>query len=308
MNNTPLISIIMNCYNGEKYLQESIDSILKQSYQNWELIFWDNQSTDKSSEIFLKNKDSRFFYYLASKHTKLGNARIMATKKAKGDWLAIIDTDDLWSPNKLEKQIKAINETKLPIDSIGLVYSRTMGIDENSLITQELCHSDLLDTKMPEGMILYDLLFKGNFIISASILLNKKIFLSVGGFPEEFVHASDYYISCAISSKANIICVNEYLTKYRIHTNNRSLKEKVISFEEQLKIFNTWSKYVDSSFKKKKQKIKHLNTMLGLMMIKYKYQIIRGSLRILIKGSIFFAIKNLFLELIKLSKKIYANK
>ena len=124
MNNSPLISIIMNCYNGEKYLQESIDSILKQSYQNWELIFWDNQSTDKSSEIFLKNKDSRFFYYLASKHTKLGNARIMATKKAKGDWLAIIDTDDLWSPNKLEKQIKAINETKLPIDSIGLVYSR----------------------------------------------------------------------------------------------------------------------------------------------------------------------------------------
>ena len=238
----------------------------------------------------------------------LGNARIMATKKTKGDWLAIIDTDDLWSPNKLETQIKAINETKLPKDSIGLVYSKTMGIDENSLITNELCHSDFLDKQMPEGSILNELLFKGNFIVSASILLNKKIFLSVGGFPEEFVHASDYYISCAISSKANIICVNEFLTKYRIHNDNRSLKEKVISFEEQLKIFNTWSNHVDSSFKQKEQKIKQLNTMLGLMMIKYKYQILKGLLRILIKGSIFFAIKNLFLELIKLSKKIYANK
>ena len=106
----------------------------------------------------------------------LGNARIMATKKTKGDWLAIIDTDDLWSPNKLETQIKAINETKLPKDSIGLVYSKTMGIDENSLITNELCHSDFLDNKCQEG-ILNELLFKGNFIVSASILLNKKFFI-----------------------------------------------------------------------------------------------------------------------------------
>ena len=302
MNNTPLISIIMNCYNGEKYLQESIDSILKQSYHNWELIFWDNKSTDKSAEIFLKNKDSRFFYYLAPKHTMLGNARIMATKKTKGDWLAIIDTDDLWYPNKLEKQIKAIYEAKLSKETIGLVYSRTMGIDENSSITQELCHTDFVGTKMPEGKILHDLLFKGNFIVSTSILLNKNFFLSVGGFPEDFVHASDYYISCAISNKANIIYVNEFLTKYRIHNNNHSLKEKVISFQEQLKIFNIWSKHVNSSFKKKKQKIKELNTMLALMMIKYEYKILSGLFKILIKGSIFFAIKNLFLELKKLSK------
>ena len=52
MAETPLVSIIMNCYNGEKYLREALDSVMAQTYQNWELIFWDNQSTEKSAEIF----------------------------------------------------------------------------------------------------------------------------------------------------------------------------------------------------------------------------------------------------------------
>ena len=53
MTETPLVSILMNCFNGEEYLQEAIDSIISQTYENWELIFWDNQSIDKSAEIFL---------------------------------------------------------------------------------------------------------------------------------------------------------------------------------------------------------------------------------------------------------------
>ena len=59
MNKQPLVSIIMNCYNGEKYLAESLESILSQTYQNWELIFWDNLSTDNSKKIFEKYKDNR---------------------------------------------------------------------------------------------------------------------------------------------------------------------------------------------------------------------------------------------------------
>ena len=59
MNKSPLISILMNCFNGEIFLQEAIESILKQSYDNWELIFWDNKSTDKSLEIASRYKDQR---------------------------------------------------------------------------------------------------------------------------------------------------------------------------------------------------------------------------------------------------------
>ena len=61
--NIPLVSILMNCFNGEKYLQEALDSVVNQTYKNWELIFWDNQSNDRSAEIFKKYKDKRMFYY-----------------------------------------------------------------------------------------------------------------------------------------------------------------------------------------------------------------------------------------------------
>ena len=59
----PLVSIIMNCYNGEKYLRQSIESVLKQTYKNWELIFWDNQSSDNSAKIFKSYQDERFCYF-----------------------------------------------------------------------------------------------------------------------------------------------------------------------------------------------------------------------------------------------------
>ena len=304
MNDAPLVSIIMNCYNGEKYLQEAIDSILSQTYQNWELIFWDNQSKDKSAEFFLNNNDPRLHYYLSPFHTELGNARIMASEKIKGDWLAIIDTDDVWEPNKLTKQINAINNTKLSRETIGMVYCRVVEIDKNSVIVKELCHKDYVDAPMPEGKILYDLLFKGNLIASPTILINVKIFLSVGGFPNEYSNASDYYISCAISSKANIICVNECLAQYRIHENNNTYKQKIISCEEQLKIFNVWSDFINISLIKKNMRIKQLHTLAGLMMIKYNKQIIKGLLRIVIKGNLFFAMKNLALELKKVIKII----
>ena len=86
----------MNCYNGEAYLKESIQSVLSQTYENWELIFWDNRSTDKSAEIFKSYEDERLKYYHAAKHTLLYGARNEAIKKSSGEFIAFLDTDDLW--------------------------------------------------------------------------------------------------------------------------------------------------------------------------------------------------------------------
>ena len=71
MDKEPLVSIIVNCYNGEKYLDDSLKSIINQSYKNWEVIFWDNLSTDNSKSIFNKYKDKRFKYFLSDKHSIL---------------------------------------------------------------------------------------------------------------------------------------------------------------------------------------------------------------------------------------------
>ena len=84
--NSPIVSIIMNCHNGEKYLEESLQSVLNQSYRNWELIFFDNASTDKSKYIFNTFKDQRFKYFFNKKKINLYKARNIAISKTKGDF------------------------------------------------------------------------------------------------------------------------------------------------------------------------------------------------------------------------------
>ena len=118
MKKQPLVSIIMNCLNGEKYLSNAIDSVIKQTYKNWELIFWDNQSTDNSASILKRYKDKRIKYFYSKKKTVLYKARNEAIKKSKGEFLAFLDVDDIWTRNKLSLQIPKFENKK-----IGLVYS-----------------------------------------------------------------------------------------------------------------------------------------------------------------------------------------
>ena len=96
-----LVSIIVNCYNGEKYLLKALNSVLKQKYQNFELVFVDNYSTDSSAKLFKSIKDPRFKYYKTQKKINLYEARNYALKKCKGDFIAFLDSDDLWDKNFL---------------------------------------------------------------------------------------------------------------------------------------------------------------------------------------------------------------
>ncbi|MDC1454446.1 glycosyltransferase, partial [Pelagibacteraceae bacterium] len=113
----PLVSIIINCYNGEKYLAEAINSIYSQTYKNWEIIFWDNASSDKSA-LIAKSYDSKLKYYNSNFTSSLSHARFQAFKKTKGKYISFLDCDDLWKKDKIEKQIKIISKD----EDIGFVY------------------------------------------------------------------------------------------------------------------------------------------------------------------------------------------
>ena len=95
MNDQPLVSVIMNCYNGEKYLRESIDSVVAQTYENWELIFWDNHSTDNSAQIVQSYGDSRIYYFCSQTFTPLGEARNLAIKQSNSEFIAILDCNHI---------------------------------------------------------------------------------------------------------------------------------------------------------------------------------------------------------------------
>ena len=101
----PLVSVVMNCFNGAKFLRPAIASILAQDHSDWELIFWDNQSTDDSIAIAESYGDARIRIHHAARHVPLGAARNEAVALARGEWIAFLDTDDLWHPEKLRRQV-----------------------------------------------------------------------------------------------------------------------------------------------------------------------------------------------------------
>ena len=108
----PLVSIIMNCHNGELYLKESLRSIFNQKYKNWELIFWDNYSSDNSRKIIKKFKDKRIRYFYSKKFNSLYKSRNLAIGKAKGKYISFLDVDDKWDKDKLSLQVKKLEMCK----------------------------------------------------------------------------------------------------------------------------------------------------------------------------------------------------
>ena len=213
MKDIPSVSIIMNCFNGETFLKQAIDSVIKQTYKDWELIFWDNLSTDNSSIIVNSYKDHRIKYFKSEKHTLLGEARNLAFNKAKAEWVAFLDVDDIWLEDKLEKQIELIRSDT---DDIGFIYGRCEFIYSDD---PKKNHNFKEGHLLPVGNIFDELLFE-NFIPFVSAIVNKKKFSTLGGFDNQLKHSTDYYMFLRLSEKYPVKAIQEICCSYRIHDRN----------------------------------------------------------------------------------------
>ena len=105
-----LVSIIMPSYNTGKFIQETLDSVFAQTYTNWEIIIVDDCSTDNTDEIVGAIQDERIRYFKNEKNSGAAISRNRALCEARGKWIAFLDSDDLWHPTKLEKQIRFMEE------------------------------------------------------------------------------------------------------------------------------------------------------------------------------------------------------
>lgn len=233
----PVVSIIMNCYNSDQYLREALESVIAQKYQNWELVFWDNQSTDQSSEIFNSFKDVRFKYFRAENHTNLGKARNLAVSKAKGTWLAFLDCDDVWTANKLEIQLR---EAESSGNSVGFIYGPVefkISSASKNKSSMENYYGRLKMTTHKEKSIYEDLL-DGNFIIFSTLLIRQDLYLEIGGIDDTLSQNEDYDLVLKASKISNAICVEDICATYRIHDSNNSHKQTELSYLENQKIFH----------------------------------------------------------------------
>tara|TARA_B100001564_G_C20471661_1_gene592883 strand:- start:43 stop:819 length:777 start_codon:yes stop_codon:yes gene_type:complete len=241
MNKKPLISVIMNCYNGEIYLKESLASLFKQTYKNWELIFWDNFSTDNSYKILKNFKDRRIKYFFTKKHSKLYKARNLAIKKATGEFVCFLDTDDIWNKDFLKSFLKKMTTNRCDIAcakyKIRNYKTKKTSLNEKKSLPKIIKTQNLLD----------------NYVIGvSSIMLRRKIFKKYR-FNSNYQIIGDFDLFLKLSSKYDIHSIDKPLLTYRLHDQNFSVKKMNIHIDE----LNNWYR----SFSKKNKKIYNLNKL-----------------------------------------------
>jgi len=216
MKQEPLVSILMNCYNGGKYLREAIDSVLAGTYQNWEIIFWDDQSTDNSAEIFNSYDDPRLKYFYAPAHTLLYGARNFAIAKARGDFFAFLDVDDWWCPQKLERQMPLFEDPQ-----VGFVCSKYWIVKQKQG-TQKLFRR----RRIPQGWVLNDLL--ADYSVGLlTLVIRRAAFDSLqGGFDARYEISGDGELVFRLAMKWKMACCQDPLAYYRLHGDNISQKQR----------------------------------------------------------------------------------
>ena len=219
------ISIIVNCHNGEKYLDKCIKSILNQKYQNFEIIFFDNFSSDNSKKIIKNYDDNRIKYYFSNKLLTLYKARNEAIKKATGSLIAFLDVDDWWDENYLFSK-KFFFDT----DQYDFFYTNVLLFHEKK--DKQIKYSK---EKLPNGKI-YNYLAKDYFIIISGLIIKKEILEKENYFNSSYNIIGDFDLLLRISKYANAKSFDEPLVYYRVHENNFSKKNNKMYFDE----YNDW--------------------------------------------------------------------
>ncbi|MFA5117995.1 MAG: glycosyltransferase family 2 protein [Candidatus Omnitrophota bacterium] len=272
MNNTnqvpPLVSIIMNCRNSEKYLPEALDSIKAQEYSHWEVIFWDNASTDKSAGI-ARSYGEKIRYFKNDQPVMLGKARSLAMEKAQGKYIAFLDCDDQWRPQKLQKQVAILEASP----DIGFVYGNYFRMIMPR--TKRLVIG--LKGKQPEGDVFERFLYDYPVNLQTVILRKSVIDAAELKFDEYFQvsEEADFFLRILYLTKAAYIA--EPLAVYRLHD---EMSSKVLSYRypvEAQHLIDKFKKNYDSFQSRYANGLRYFEAKLGYYYAKAEME--RGNRR-----------------------------
>jgi len=205
--NNFLVSVVINCFNGERFLKKAIDSVYSQTYKNWEIIFLDNCSTDGSVKI-LDGYDEKIRYFKTDKKIPLYAARNVAIKKSKGAAIAFLDCDDEWTPRKLEAQMS------LFVQGSKIVYGRFVLVDESGQKIEK-------DIANPSSGFITNKILMRNPISICSILISKEI-LDRYLFNSEYNLIGDFDLWFRLSLIHQFDYVDEVVEFSRQHDSNLS--------------------------------------------------------------------------------------
>ena len=224
------VSVIVNCFNGQKYLHKCIGSILNQEYQNFEIIFWDNNSSDNSIEIAKKFKDDRIKIFKNTITEKLYKARNKAINKSSGELIAFLDCADWWETDFLSSREKTFNDI-----NYDFFYTNT-----NLYLEKKKKFIPYRKKKLPSGNISKEL-YKDYFICISGLVVRKEIFSKIGKFDENFNIIGDFDFVMKMAHKFYGKADNNLLLNYRSHDDNFLKTNREMYYKE----FKEWVKKID---------------------------------------------------------------
>lgn len=220
------VSVIIAAYNAERYIQGAIESALSQTYKDIELIVVDDGSIDRTAEI-VKNFDSKVEYIRHTENKGLSAARNRGISKAKGEYIAFLDADDVWMPTKIEDQIGLFESNK----DLALVYSNCYKINRLGIEMGMLFDP----IKLHRGFV-FEKFLSDSFIATSSVVMKKQVLNELGVFDERLFVSQDFDLYLRVAEYHKIDFVGSPLVKYRIHPNALSSKERKLMLEEAIKI------------------------------------------------------------------------
>ncbi|MBF0489599.1 MAG: glycosyltransferase family 2 protein [Candidatus Omnitrophica bacterium] len=230
VNFTPVVSVIMNGLNCQEYLQEAIDSVFAQTWADWEIIFFDNCSTDDTAKM-AKSYGEKVRYFKSDKTLPLGAARNLAIEKAQGGYIAFLDCDDVWLPQKLEKQLNLFNSNP----SFAMVFCDAFFFSKENVSLSLFAH------RPPAQGLAFRSMLKNYEIPMSTTIFRRNILNDIGGgFDERFnmVEDADFFLRMAYYYPMGY--VNEALVKRRMHDRSWTATRKELfpkEEEEMLKKF-----------------------------------------------------------------------
>jgi glycosyltransferase involved in cell wall biosynthesis len=280
----PLISVIINIRNGAATLREAVDSVMAQSFHDWELILWDDRSTDASASIAASYNDSRIRYFLSPVDVPLGKARNDAIQHAAGEWIAFLDQDDVWMPHKLEKQIALADE------GVGLIYGRTVRFYPDGW-QRDYDHAHEYQP-LPEGDI-FDLLFtRSCFIAMSSAMFRRSAIVAIGGIPEVIRIIPDYYLYVAVARQYRVRSVQEVVCRYRMHPDSMSHTAALAMNWEVLWLIDHWAEQIPARTLRRSRR-RHF-TAIALEEMRSRQTFPAGLKRLFSQGSVGSQLKRPF--------------
>jgi glycosyltransferase involved in cell wall biosynthesis len=212
----PLVSVIMNCFNGQAFLRQAIDSVIAQTYDNWEIVFWDNQSTDSSAAIVRSYSDPRIRYLYAPSHTTLYEARNHAIVQARGEFIALLDVDDWWQPNKLALQVPLFSDPK-----VGVVAGNYY-VEKEFRSARAVANS----APVPAGWVLDDLL-RAYYVCSVSIVVRRTALDTLEYVCDpRYSIIGDFDLVIRLATRWKLGYVQDPIAHYRLHAGSLTSKSR----------------------------------------------------------------------------------